>query len=243
MTKIRNLIVEMLTNMVPNPESIADICCRTDKKVLVVQTPRGSSLVFVYSEKNPTEATGVRQSDYPDFGYIHDYAVIFDEAGFKLLAVGAGSPDAEDPTTCMQVSIWSSSSLVSMVLFAALLRVWKKAKFDERVVTATINSLVGKYEAHEEGVVTSSYPFKVYQVKPSMESVDVSGEIDVFTSEVVVGEEPRLRAVYTSIINHIESIRQSLLLNSQRVRARLNRGDFDVNNFTPDNVFDHIKTS
>jgi hypothetical protein len=239
MNKIRNLIVEMLTDIVPNPSSIADMCCRSDKKVLVVRTKLNSSFVFVYADKS-TEAETFTPN-YPDFGYAQDYAKMFDDCGLRLLAFGSGSPDRDDPTTLVQVMVWSATPFASIVLFAAMLKTWKKVKFYEPGVIGTISSLIGKYESHRADVVQASFPFKTYFIKPSMDSIDLSGEMSTITSQVEIDEDPRHRAVHTLVMAHIEAARNQLLKTTQKLAHHMNRTDIDFKNFVPEDLFKYMK--
>lgn len=243
MLKIKNLIAEMLTGIVNNPNGIAEICAREEKKILIVNTHRLSSFVFVYSTKSEADSV-IQPSAYPEYGYIYDYAKIFQDNGFKLLGIASGSKQEKDePWT--QMLVWSVSPLVSMVLFAAILKSWKSIKFHVQAVADVIHSLVGKYESHD-GLVTSEFPFKTYTIKPAMENIDVSGEIFQISSEVTVGELPAHRNIHDAIIAHIDQIRNMQLDIARKVIHRLQRGDVntsDLSNFKPDNIFEYIKTS
>lgn len=244
MLKIKNLVTEMLTGIVNNPAGIAEICAREEKKILTINTHLSSSFVFVYCEKSDG-GVAIQPSAYPEYGYIYDYAKIFDENGLKLLGIASGSKQEQDePWT--QMLVWSVSPLVSMVLFAAILKSWKSIKFHVQVVADVIHSLVGKYEAHDSGLVTSEFPFKTYTIKPSMENIDVSGEMFQISPEVTSEELPVHRNIHSSIIAHIEQIRSAQLDTARKVMHRLQRGDVniaDLNNFKADNIFDYIKTS
>ena len=239
---LKDLIVEMLTDVVPDPVTIAEISTRSEKKVLVVRTHLQGCFVFVYAEKS--DASAMLKSSYPDFGYIYDYAKMFDDNGMKLLALAAGSLDKYGEQLWDQSLIWSTVPPASIVLFAAMLKVWKKVRFREDTIATTLSSLIGKYSAQQPHLVDQQHTLKTYSIKSSMEAVDTSGEIYMMTPEIVAGEDARHRNVHTLIINHIDTVRNKILKETERVKDSLYTNKVDLSKpveFSPEDLLKVIR--
>ena len=239
---LKDLIVEMLTDVVPNPATIAEICTRSEKKVLVLRTHLLGSFVFVYSEK--LDSLPIKKSDYPEFGYVYDYAKMFDDNNLKLLAMAAGSLERQDSQTWDQSLIWSIMPPASIVLFASMLKTWKRVRFREDLVVETLNGLVGKYSAQQAHLVAQQDVIKTYMVKPSMETIDTTNEIHMITSEFVAGEDRRHRNIHSLIVSHIDAVRGRLINETERIKNSIHAENVDLTKpieFSPENLFKALR--